>query len=98
MSQIQCSNCNSYKTLSETKSYKIKVTTWCFIFGLLLYYMGYINETASAGFIMLIAVCLLGVSVVFLVFTFTHRTDRFKCKSCGYKWEGTITNDEPKDI
>lgn len=93
MSQIQCSNCKNYKVVSETKTYKLKVTVWSLIVGSLLYYLGYINESLSSGFIILLGVCLIGVGLIYLLLFCLHKEDRFKCKSCGYKWGNMLSED-----
>ncbi|WP_131535554.1 hypothetical protein [Pedobacter nototheniae] len=87
--QIQCLNCGGYKIVYEDRKYKFKVGVSTFIIGSLLYYMGYINESASSGFISLIAICLIGVGIVYLLLGFTHKITRYKCKTCGKKWESS---------
>jgi ABC-type protease/lipase transport system fused ATPase/permease subunit len=81
--EIQCPNCKSYYTKSETQAFRLNILLLTGILFVLFIYTTFAN---SSGFSFLLALISLAIFGVYADRYFIQKANSGHCKSCNYKW------------
>jgi hypothetical protein len=81
----QCSNCNSFKVIIDTRTKFITYGLTMLIPGLLFYYLIMKSDVISI-FFMLASITLILAGLIYLIKSLLIKRTTYFCKSCHNKW------------